>query len=383
MRRTLVAIAVLAAAAAVTPAQDERAPEDVSALVAEVRSEHPVPALGGAIVDLDGLAAVGVAGVRVQGGEEAVTADDLWHLGSCTKAMTATLLAKLHEKERLALDTTLADAFPALGEAMHEDWRDVPLSWLLRNRGGAPASLGAGGLWSRLRKLDGPPRDARALLTSEVLATAPASEPGTTYTYSNAGFAITGHAAETREDAAWEDLLRREVFEPLGMEDAGFGPPGDAKRRDQPFGHRPMGEGALPIPPGPRADNPPAIGPAGTVHATLADWARFVRLHLRGARGEEGLLLRPPTFETLHRPPEGQTYAMGWSTGTRAWASGEKGVGRVLTHAGSNTMWFCVVWIAPERGFALLATCNLGGDRAAKACDALVGALLRRHLGQD
>jgi len=383
MRTTAVSVAVLVSAAVVCAAQEPRAPEDVSTLVAEVRDAHPVPALGGAIVDLEGLAAVGVSGLRAQGREEEVAADDLWHLGSCTKAMTATLLAKLHEKERLALDTTLADAFPDLGDAVHEDWRGVPLTWLLQNRGGAPANLDAGGLWSRLWKHDGAPRDARELLTSEVLARAPASEPGTTFTYSNAGFAIAGHAAETREDAAWEDLLRRELFGPLGMEHAGFGAPGDAERHDQPCGHRPIGEGELPVPPGPRADNPAAIGPAGTVHASLTDWARFVRLHLRGARGEEGLLLSPATFRTLHTAPEGQSYAMGWGTGTRPWARGEKGVGRVLSHSGSNTMWYCAVWIAPERGFAVLATCNLGGDRAAKACDALSGALIRHRLGQD
>ena len=127
--------------------------------------------------------------------------------------------------------------------------------------------------------------------------------------------------------------------------------------------------------PGPTADNPPAIAPAGTVHATLGDWGRFVSLHLRGARGEEGEFLPPKAFRRLHTPPEGQTYALGWDTGRRPWAGG-----RVLTHAGSNTMWYCVTWLAPEKDFAVLVATNRGN--AAAACDEAASALIRRHLGR-
>ncbi len=62
----------------------------------------------------------------------------------------------------------------------------------------------------------------------------------------------------------------------------------------------------------------------------------------------------------------------------RSWARGP-----VLTHAGSNRMWYCVVWMAPERGFAVLATCNQGGDVAAKACDEVAAALIRRREPGD
>lgn len=47
-------------------------------------------------------------------------------------------------------------------------------------------------------------------------------------------------------------------------------------------------------------------------------------------------------------------------------------------HAGSNTMWFCVAWLAPERDFAVLIACNRGGDAAAKACDQVAAALIQR-----
>jgi hypothetical protein len=66
---------------------------------------------------------------------------------------------------------------------------------------------------------------------------------------------------------------------------------------------------------------------------------------------------------------------MGWIVGERDWAGG-----RVLTHAGSNTMWYAVVWIAPARDFAVLVAANRGFDAGAQACDEVASALIRDHL---
>ena len=75
------------------------------------------------------------------------------------------------------------------------------------------------------------------------------------------------------------------------------------------------------------------------------------------------------------RPKE--TYAYGWGSANRPW-----GGGRVLTHSGSNTMWYCTIWLAPERGFGVLAVTNLGGDAAAQACDKTCAALIGAWQGR-
>jgi hypothetical protein len=48
----------------------------------------------------------------------------------------------------------------------------------------------------------------------------------------------------------------------------------------------------------------------------------------------------------------------------------------VLNHNGSNTMNHSVAWLAPERGFAVIACTNSGSPKAAKALDELVGLLI-------
>jgi CubicO group peptidase (beta-lactamase class C family) len=114
------------------------------------------------------------------------------------------------------------------------------------------------------------------------------------------------------------------------------------------------------------------IGPGGTVHSNLGDWATFVAAHVR--EGRVGLL-RPETFRKLHTPAFGGDYAGGWIVTERGW-----GGGRVLTHAGSNTMNYAVVWAAPSKDFAVMAATNVGGDRAARACDAAAAAMIGRVL---
>jgi CubicO group peptidase (beta-lactamase class C family) len=260
-------------------------------------------------------------------------------------------------------------------------WAQVTLEQLLCHRGGVPSDLSADGLWGRLRAFKGTSREARMELVRGVLKHPPLSKPGEKYLYSNAGYAIAGAMAEEATETAWEELMAKRLFAPLGITEFGFGAPGTPGQEDQPWGHT---GGNKPIEPGPGGDNPPAIGPAGTANMTLEDWAKFIAAHVAGERGE-GRLLKPETWKKIHEPPPGagEKYAFGWLVTKRPWAAatgadGQKTAGITYTHAGSNTMWYCVTWLAPERDFAVLVTCNQGGSGAAKACDEACGALIGR-----
>jgi hypothetical protein len=83
--------------------------------------------------------------------------------------------------------------------------------------------------------------------------------------------------------------------------------------------------------------------------------------------------LTAKTLEELHRPIEGTEYAGGWVCGERTWAAG-----RILTHNGSNTHWYCVVFLAPEQGRGVIAASNIGLS-SAQACDEALQLMIRRH----
>lgn len=342
-----------------------------------IRAEAGVPALAAAWTTLDGLQGVWVAGTREAGGAERVTADDLWHLGSCTKSMTATLIALLVAHGDLAWDTPLGEALPDLVEEMDLDYGDVTLVELLGHRAGLAANPDIPYL-AGLRASSATLVEQRAGFTAKVLGTPPVHAPRGAFLYSNSGFVVAGHLAERATGQAWEELMRTLLFEPLGMTSAGFGPPGLGETGvTQPRGHDGKGQA---ITPGPFADNPPAIGPAGTVHASLADWAKYARLHLAGARGDVQvgeLTLTKATFARIHAalPGPGQPYGYGWVVRQTEWAGGD---GTTLWHNGSNTMWYCELWLGLERGVALLVATNQAGNGANRAVDGVVKLLIEQ-----
>jgi CubicO group peptidase (beta-lactamase class C family) len=97
------------------------------------------------------------------------TLDDRFHLGSDTKAMTATVVATLIEASRLDWSTTVGEVLGTSVQAMHPAWRPVRMDQLLTHRGGAPADLNANGLWSRLWQRQGTPSEQRMQLVRGVV----------------------------------------------------------------------------------------------------------------------------------------------------------------------------------------------------------------------
>ena len=97
------------------------------------------------------------------------------------------------------------------------------------------------------------------------------------------------------------------------------------------------------------ADNPPAIGPAGTVHASLMDLARYGAWHLAAARGEP-CGLPAEIAGHLSTAPAGQEYALGWNVLDRRW-----GGGKVGDNEGRVALWIFAGMFAVAALILLLA----------------------------
>lgn len=354
---------------------------DLNALLEPIRAANRVPALACAVIRSNEIVGLGAVGQRRAGTTNApVTLQDRWHHGSLTKSMTATLAAVLVKEGRVRWDLTLGEVFPEVASRMNAAWRNVTLDLLLSNRSGAPENLSVDGIWDQLWNFKGTPRDARRLLLERVTARPPNAPPGTRYEYSNAGFAMGGHLLETVMNRPWEDLITEHVFVPLGMSSAGFGVPAAPRYLNQPWGHQWLNGAASPVEPGVNADNPPAIGPAGTVHCSILDLARYTLLHVRGHQMDTPLLPRDAVVRLHTALPNNASYAYGWSEVERSWAA----PGKAYSHAGSNLQWFSVIWFAPARQFAVVAICNVasGGNPnpGATATDQVAGRMIQEFL---
>jgi CubicO group peptidase (beta-lactamase class C family) len=362
-----IALAVLAVAPAAVHAADPP-PRDVSSLLAPIIQKHDVPGMAAAVIHSGQTVALGVAGVRTRGKPDKIATADRMHIGSDTKAMTAMSCGILVEEGKLKWGQTLGETFPELKKSMHPQYQAVTLEQLLTHRGGAPGALEKDELWGKLWQHKGTPTSARRLLLQGVTSEPPEAAPGEKFIYSNAGYSIAGHMAEKATGKSWENLMRERIFRPLDMTTAGFGAPGTRAKNDQPRGHKADGS---PVEPGQSADNPVAIGPAGIVHCSIGDWARFVAANLPSYKTK---LVKPQTLKKLHAPAPGEPKnAMGWIVAEgQPWAGGP-----ALTHSGSNTMWLAVAWLAPAKDFAVLVACNQADD---KACNDAVLALIADHF---
>ena len=224
-----------------------------------------------AMVFADGeVIARGVAGVRMAGGDTVVEDSDRFHIGSCTKAMTATLLGRFVDAGSMSFDDTLGEIFADL--EIHEGFRQVTLGQLIRHLGGTPGALISDypELWRFMRANEaGDQRPVRLELTRTLLREGP-TQPVGNYTYSNSGYIIVGAAIERVIGRPWEDLMVQNSFNPLGMDDCGFGGAASAGAVDHPWAHRRGRQNEnVPVDPAGIDDNPRSLGPAGTVHRSM------------------------------------------------------------------------------------------------------------------
>ncbi len=287
--------------------------DTLNSTLESIRSDVGVPAVGALLVYQGRVIETGAVGLRATGHDAQVTVNDQWHLGSLTKAMTATLAGVLVEDGTLSWDMTVGAVFPDMASTMRSEYVDVRLDELMYHTSGLPNDVFSGTpIWPTLRTSTDPLPVQRRQWVSEMLILAPEVSRGT-HLYTNGGYMVAGTMIEEITGETWEALMQREVFDALGMTSTGFGPPGTSTTTpDQPWGHLAAGNG---LPPTVAADNPAALGPAGTVHTTFQDYALYMAAHWPG-RGGLAVWCRPRHLRNFTPPL--QARATRWDGGSRS-----------------------------------------------------------------
>jgi CubicO group peptidase (beta-lactamase class C family) len=364
-RRVLCFLAILATAASCTTTAegpreaDATRSRELQQLLSTYNEVVRAPAWAAAVVK-DGKL-VAVAGIGVRNMESGVPLDvgtALFHWGSITKSVTATMLAGLVEEGVLSWNSTLAALFP--GMPMREEYRNVTIAQLMNHRADLPPYTRLGPPEARrFAGYIGTPVEKRDTFVREVLQEAPPPRGEMGLVYSNAGPAVAAHAAEVASGLSWEDLVRKYVFQRIGMHSAGFGLPASVAA-DQTRGHAGPDANSLAVMGAGPTPASPMIDPAGNIHSTVQDLALYARAHLLGLKDRRGPL-DARSVHILHSPPDdGRTmgpeangYAMGW--GLR-----REGDQLVHWHNGSAGQFFAEVDIYPEEDLAIVVMTNAG-----------------------
>ena len=335
---------------------------EITARIKPILDSSGVPSIIAALIGESGLNRIGVVGVRKKGSNVPVQLDDLWRIGGCTMAFTATLAGKLVERGQLRWDSTVAEVFPELAAGFHPAARAITLRQLLTHYSGLKEALD----WQHLRNSGDTVQQQRLQAVRVGLGESPASTPGSQWLFSRLGYVIAGAMIERAEGLPWEQAVRTEIFVPLRMNSSGFGVTGTGEQVDQPWGHDELGNPISPAASG--TDRPPVMGPSARIFCPLQDWARFVADLMNGGRGSKGLLL-PETYHTLHTP-FADVDAMGWSAHRLA-KPGEY----YLAFDGGDQGNYALVFAYPFTTRAIVICINQGGDKSANTAHEVLAAL--------
>lgn len=335
-------------------------------LLVGFRDRLKVPAVGVAVVTREGEPAVEVVGDRRLNGADPVTVGDQWHIGSCAKAITAALYARLVEKGAAEWGVPIRGFFPDLADGIDPGWSTPTVDEVLTCRSGMGANLSRPSM--RAAWADTAPLTEQRSRAVVAALSRPPRRHGR-FRYSNLGYIVVGAAIDRIAGASFEDALHLELLEPLGITSAGFGPPPDI------WGHRPrlqvggltVGRGGPAEPSNPKSDNRAVLSPAGRLHLSLADWARFQRVFLN--KGHP--LIEAATLEhLLALPPGGVGMAMGWASAARL-------AGASYGMQGSNARWAATALIDTNLERTAMVVTNDGRTRVLRQSAALASAILQ------
>lgn len=322
--------------------------ETLTDLLSNVVEKTGIPGMSMVTVVDGKIDQVAISGVRKVGAQDLIEQTDRFHVGSVTKSMTATIIGRLIDDKLLTPKTTLQAIFPKID--MLPTYQSVTIEQLLQHTAGIPAYLTITDKEEKmLLSLPGNPTEQRLAFAKYVLQQSPTTKPGASWSYSNAGYSILGAISERVTSKLWEGLLQEYIFEPLKMKSAGTGWPNEASP-EEPTGHfgslndlqsQEIGEYVLGA----------YLDPAGDVHCSMEDLARFAIAHLNGVNGQSSILTSE-TFQLLHQPDKESDYAAGWFI-----QRNDSGI-VVHEHPGSAGTFYTYMAIEPETNRAWVISAN-------------------------
>ena len=315
------------------------------------------PGLAVAVTDRNKTIAVITLGYANSDARIAVTPATRFAIGSITKSMTTLALVQLVDEGKVSLDAPVRRYLPWFAI---DGGATITVRQLLSHTAGIPDDFSAE---------NGYRYDIAALRAARLLF-----KPGTSWSYSNDGFATAGAILAALDGRPWSASLQARVLDPLGMASSSpvFTPDTLApaavgyqwRDNDRPGSLHPALVASPPL---------DFVDPAGSVLSTPEDMARYMRLYLNGGRTESGTqLISPALFSamtTASRLTDGKP--AGAATPELAEAPEfyrQYGLGlsvfddhgdRLIGHTGGISGYTACMQMNLTRGFGVIAMANL------------------------
>ena len=316
----------------------------------------------------DGVKFQHVAGVKDVTTGEKMTADTLFRIASMTKPITAVGIMILQDQGKLSVDDPVEKHLPEFKGQMlvtatdqakgtvtlGKPPRPITLRDLLTHTSGlAPYSAGMADVYTKRHYTLGETTAAVSQLPVQF-------EPGTRWAYSNSGIDTLGRVIEVVSGKGYEEFLKANVFDPLGMKDTVFYPTVDQWKRVATLHDKKDGKAVAASSTGIKMDytgsGPKHPIPAGGLFSTAADQGKLylAMLHKGELNGKRVVsekawaeMTKTQTGDIKTGFVDGMSWGYGWQV-----VKEPKGVTEVLSAGtfGHGGAFGTQGWIDPTKG---------------------------------
>ena len=304
-------------------------------------------------------------GETVAGSGDPITNKTLFKIASNSKAMTASVLARLVQQGKLGWDDPVVKHLPAF--AMHDPWvtQHMTVRDLLVHNSGLPEGGGDLMFWPE------PNTFTRDDIIHGLQFLKPAYGFRAGYAYDNLLYVVAGQVAAAAGGASYEELVRRELFQPLGLAGCRVGEfrLADAGSVAQPHYLRQIGNVAM------RQDGEVvpmiASAPAGGIRCSLDDMLAWAGNWLQPTPAQLAWLgerqraemwkARTPMPISQQRRRWDDTHYYAYAFGFRlADADGQW----TVSHTGTLGGMYSMMMLLPDRRSGFVIMINGDGDAA-------------------
>ncbi|MCW4456022.1 serine hydrolase [Flavobacterium sp. MXW15] len=373
----LLALAAVAGAQATAPMVRDAA---FDRLLDQAVERYGLPGIAVGVVEDGEVAYTGVRGELAAGEGVRVDADTLFKIASNSKAMTGAVLARLVQAGTLRWDDPVVKHLPQF--RMHDPWvtRQLQVRDLLIHNSGL--GLGAGDLmlWPE------PNHFSRADIIAGLAHLKPVASFRSGYAYDNLLYVVAGEVAAAAAGRPYAQLVREEIFAPLGMTRCQVGDwsPAQVGNVAQPH-RRHDGGNVVGARDGARVDDFPSMA-AGGIRCSLGDMLRWMRVLLDPALVPGWLdETQRRALWTAHMPMPLSQRMRDWdnshfSAYGYGWRLSDMDGQWKVAHTGTLSGMYSSLALLPDRGTGVVILINGEGEDARSA---LMQALLKRYTAPD
>lgn len=270
-----------------------------------IRKANNIPELSYAVINSSTTLEIAALGKHSIDLPDTATLNDRFHIGSNTKAMTAFMIAKYVENGKLKWTTKFFDVFPEWKSKSNPGYLNITLQDLLSHKAGIQPFQGEND--PEIPGFKGTNPEKRKQFGRFVLTLEPAKpDEQHPFIYSNAGYTLATLMLEKVTRKSWEQLVEKVFNKDLKLK-VQLSWPENQKRKDT-WGHSTENDTLKPVP-STNGYHLDYTEPAGDLNITLKNYIQFIRLNLKGLKGQDNYL-KAATYQFIHNGVP--NYSMGW-----------------------------------------------------------------------